>query len=58
MQVFDLLKKKAKEDIRTIVLPEGTDERILTAASKLKDQDIVKLILLGDPDVVLSKAQK
>lgn len=57
MQVFDLLKQRAMEDIRTIVLPEGTDERILTAASKIAEQGIVNLILLGDPDEVLAKAQ-
>lgn len=42
------LLKKAKSDKKHIVLPEGLDERILTAAKRLIDLDAVTITLLGD----------
>ena len=41
--------QKAQQSKKHIVLPEGTDERVLTAAKRLVDMDIVELTLLGDP---------
>lgn len=43
------LTKWASQEIKTIVLPEGNDDRILKAAARLLAQQIVKLVLLGDP---------
>lgn len=42
------LLKKAKSNQKHIVLPEGLDERILTATKQLKGLDVVKITLLGD----------
>jgi phosphate acetyltransferase len=42
----------AKSAKKHIVLPEGTDERILKAAARLLSQDIVDLTLLGDVNVI------
>ena len=42
------LVKWAKRSIKTIVLPEGNDERILKAAARLVSQHVVNLILLGN----------
>jgi phosphate acetyltransferase len=42
------LTKWAKTQRRHIVLPEGNDDRILIAASRLIDQEIVDLTILGD----------
>jgi phosphate acetyltransferase len=42
------LVKWARRQIKTIVLPEGTDDRILKATARLINQGIAKLILLGD----------
>lgn len=44
----------AKSDKKHIVLPEGTDERILKAAARLIAQDIVTLTILGNRDEILS----
>ncbi len=44
------LIRRAKSDRQRIVLPEGTDERILRAAEILILRDVADLILLGDPD--------
>lgn len=43
------LTQWAKRQKKTIVLPEGSDDRILQAAARLIAQDLVNLILLGDP---------
>ncbi|MBE0424395.1 MAG: phosphate acetyltransferase [Lutibacter sp.] len=42
------LLKRAKTVRKHIVLPEGNDDRILTAAAKLVQSDIVDLTILGD----------
>ena len=41
------LLKRAKLERKHIVLPEGSDDRILTAASQLQKLDIVDLTILG-----------
>ena len=46
------LIKRAQQKRKHIVLPEGTDERILTAAARLIAMDIVDLTLLGDEDEI------
>ena len=43
------LKKWAKSQIKNIVLPEGSDDRVLRAAARLVAQEIVTLTLLGNP---------
>ncbi len=43
------LVKWAKSQSKHIVLPEGNDERILKAAARLLNQEVVQLTLLGDP---------
>lgn len=49
------LLKRAKSEKKHIVLPEGTDERILLATKKLVDADAVTLTLLGNPEEIKSK---
>ncbi|WP_111707885.1 phosphate acetyltransferase [Lutibacter citreus] len=39
---------RAKNERKHIVLPEGSDDRIITAAVRLIDTDIVDLTILGD----------
>jgi phosphate acetyltransferase len=46
------LIRRAKAQRKHIVLPEGTDERILRAAEILMLRDVVDLTLLGDPDKI------
>lgn len=50
------LMKRARTEQKHIVMPEGTDARILTAAVRLVELDIVKITLLGNPDKVKEKA--
>ena len=53
MFIYNLIQK-AKENKKHIVLPEGTDERIVTAAANLLRNNVVDLTLLGNPDEVQS----
>ena len=43
---------KAKADKKTIVLPEGADERTLKAAESVLAQGIANLVILGDVDAI------
>jgi len=49
------LVKRAKQHRKHIVLPEGTDDRIITAAARLVEMDIVDLTVLGDYDKIANK---
>lgn len=51
---YDLMKKAQKVK-KHIVLPEGTDDRILLSASRLLAMDIVDITLLGDPAKIENK---
>jgi len=46
------LVKRARNVRKHIVLPEGTDDRIITAAARLVEMDIVDLTVLGDYDKI------
>lgn len=48
----------AKKDIKHIVLPEGHDDRILKAAARLINQEIVELTILGDIDVIAASVKR
>lgn len=50
--------QKAKENRKHIVLPEGTDERVIRAASRLQLLDIVDLTLLGDKSSIEMKCNQ
>ncbi|AWK10835.1 phosphate acetyltransferase [Streptomyces spongiicola] len=51
----DLLEQ-ARADRRRVVLPEGTEERVLRAADVLVRRDVCDLTLLGNTDVIRKKA--
>ncbi|WP_403023163.1 phosphate acetyltransferase [Salinibacterium sp. GXW1014] len=52
---YDLLAR-ARQAGRHIVLPEGSDDRILQAASTLLRRNVAKLTILGDESEVRSRA--
>ncbi|MEV0924457.1 phosphate acetyltransferase [Streptomyces spongiicola] len=51
----DLLEQ-ARADRRRVVLPEGTEERVLRAADVLVRRDVCDLTLLGNTEVIRKKA--
>jgi phosphate acetyltransferase len=52
------LAKWAKSQRKHIVLPEGNDDRILKAAARLINQEIVDLTLLGNPTDITAAAKR
>ena len=52
---IDTLIDRAKADKKTIVLPEGNDERILEAAQEALAQGIANVVILGDADEIAAK---
>lgn len=54
--LFEGLSTKLNNSGKSIVFPEGTDERILTAASQLGAAGILTPILLGDKQSIRQKA--
>ncbi|MEX0168898.1 phosphate acetyltransferase [Streptomyces sp. LMG1-1-1.1] len=50
------LLEQARADRRRVVLPEGTEERVLRAADVLIRRDVCDLTLLGDVETIRKKA--
>ena len=50
------LYERARADRKRIVLPEGTDDRILQAAEILLRRNVVDITILGNEDEILKKA--
>jgi phosphate acetyltransferase len=51
------LIERARQDPRHVVLPEGTDERILRAAEQLLRRGVCELTLLGPVETITAKAR-
>ena len=58
MELIQQFIKKAKLHPRKIVYPESTDERILIAASKVKELGIAEPILIGDREKILTLSKE
>ena len=56
MHLIDRIKNKARMNQRTIVLPEGTEERTVQAAGLIVKEGIAKITLLGNKNEVLKVA--
>nr|WP_307989506.1 phosphate acetyltransferase [uncultured Niameybacter sp.] len=56
MSFLDSIKARAKSQIKTIVLPETGDMRTLNAAHTILKEEIANLILIGNRDEILDKA--
>ncbi|TWT75647.1 Phosphate acetyltransferase [Posidoniimonas polymericola] len=50
------LIEKARRDRKTIVLPEGSDDRVLRAAAVLARREVASLVLLGKPEEIATRA--
>jgi len=55
LNFLQTIKTRAKNDKKTIVLPETGDIRTLKAASMVLEEGIADIILLGNKDVILKK---
>ena len=56
MAFIDGIKQKAKQDVKTIILPESEDMRVLEGASKALKEKYANIILIGDEAEVIKKA--
>ena len=56
MSYIDLIKEKARQDIRTIVLPETNDKRTLIAASRILAEGIANIIMVGNEEKIMDGA--
>lgn len=56
MKFIENIKQRAKQDIKTIVLPEATDIRVLQATKQVIEEGYAKIILLGDKEEIERKA--
>ena len=57
MNFIESIKERAKSNLKTIVLPESMDERVLKAASICQKEKIAKIILIGD-EIEIDKVSK
>lgn len=57
MSVMDSITKKAKSKKMRVVLPEGTEERTLQAASIINKEGLAEVILIGNVDKVKQAAK-
>ena len=49
MAFIDKMKEVAKKDIKTIVLPETEDLRILEATQMVIEEGFANIVLIGNP---------
>jgi len=57
MEVIQKFRALARARGRRIVLPEGEEDRVISAAGILENDGLVKPILLGDPEIISKKAK-
>ena len=58
MSFIDDIKNKAKLNIKTIVLPEATDLRVLQATATVLNEGFANIVLMGNEDEINNIARK
>ena len=58
MSVIDKIKAKAKQDVKHIVLAEGSEPRTVQAARQIVDQGVAKVTLLGKLEEIAAVAKQ
>ena len=57
MAYIDEMKKKAKQNKKTIVLPESMDRRIFEAAAEILAEDVANIIIIGSDEEVAANSE-
>ena len=52
MELIDEIKERAKANIRTIVLPESMDKRVIEASKKIVEEKLANIIIIGKKDEI------
>ncbi|MDO5335895.1 MAG: phosphate acetyltransferase [Eubacteriales bacterium] len=58
MGFIDVIKDRARANVKTIVLPETEDMRTLEAAEKVLKEGIAKVVLVGNEETVKKSAEE
>ena len=57
MGFIDNIKARAKQDVKTIVMPESDDRRTLIAAAKILNEGIANIIMIGKEEKIMDGAK-
>jgi phosphate acetyltransferase len=57
MDILKRLRVRAATRLQHIVLPEGEDDRTIVAASKIAEERLARITLLGDEEKIRNRAQ-
>lgn len=57
MNFIDTIKERAKQEKKTIVLPESMDERVIEAAHKVLEEGIADIIIIGTDEEISKSSQ-
>ena len=58
MSFIEEVKQRAKKELKSIVLPEATDIRVLKATQTVLEEGYAKIILIGNEEEIISKAKE
>ena len=58
MSIIEKIREKAKLNLKTIVLPEGSEKRTVQAAAYVKRNRIAEPVLLGNRDSIFAAAKE
>ncbi len=58
MSMMERVWEKARQNKKTIVLPEGDEHRTIQAAVRVKEEGLAEPVLLGDPEKIRAEAKK
>ncbi len=58
MNLIEQIKQNAGKHQKTIVLPEGTEERTLKAADIILKEKLARLILIGNPEKIMETGKE
>lgn len=58
MELIARIKETAKSQLKRIVLPEAEEERTLRAANQCTEEALAEIILIGNPETILSMANE
>ena len=58
MELMKQIWDKARNNKKTIVLPEGDEERTLVAAQKIVEEGLANICLVGNKEDIENKAAK
>lgn len=58
MGFMEKMWELAKKDLKTILLPEGEEDRNLIAAEKIKDNKLANVVLIGNENKITTRAKE